>query len=227
MTNTIAKLGALLGASSILFAAIGPALAAPPPDVFRDSDNNVYIHGTTAAGLGSSARATTSNKLTRSIRAGYCGEIRIAPNSSTPSIGDSWTVDGSTTRTRANLVSITNDADLPRCQNANWSPTLPTSITTAGGFVDNTAGGGGRVVLIGFPPGVSLPVIYDDVSASIALRENQCGFVRIGNTQRNPIPTTITIGSTTHTVASLTVATPPLCRDPGTGHEMYTPASWN
>lgn len=226
MTNTIAKLGALLGAGSILFSAIAPALAAPPPDVFKDSDGNVYIHGSTAAGLGTNAAASTSEDLVRRVQAGYCGEIRLSTSSSLPAIGNSWTV-GGTTRARASLPSITDPDLLPTCRNAAWTPVLTAAITAAGGFVDNSVSGRDRVFLLGYSSGVSQEVTFNDVADSQRLRANSCGFVRISNTAANPVPNTLTIAGQTYTVSSLTTAAPPLCRREGSSYVQYTPESWN
>jgi hypothetical protein len=226
MTNTLAKFGALLGAGSVLFAALAPALAAPPPDVFKDSDGNVYIHGTTAANLGTNATASTSEDLVRRVQAGYCGEIRISPSSSLPTIGSSWTING-TTRARTSLPSITDPDLVPTCRNAAWSPALPPAITAAGGFVDNSVSGRDRVFVLGFSSGVSQEVTFTDVNASQRLRANACGFVRISNTAANPVPDSLTIGNTIYTPASLTVAAPPLCRREGSSYVQYTPESWN
>lgn len=204
-----------------------PALAAPPPNVFQDADGNVYIHGSLAAGLASNATAQTSGFLTRNVRPGYCGEIRLATSASLPSIGDSWTI-GGTNRLRSNLVSITSDSLLPSCRNAAWTPTLTAAITAAGGFVDNTPGGNGRVVLLGFASGVSTPVEFADIPQSMSLRRNQCGFVRISNSASNPAPASLTIGGTTYNTTTATIATAPLCRETGNGtYETFTPSSWN
>jgi hypothetical protein len=206
--------------------AIAPFVqAAPPPDVFKDSLGNVYVHGTTANNLGELAAATTSEKLTRRVRAGYCGEIRLATSSTLPSIGDSWTV-GASTKLRTGLVSITMREDLPRCSGNAFTPALSTAITTAGGYIDATTSVP-RVFLTGFTPGISYDVMFNDVFASQNLRPNECGFFRIPNTERNPVPASLTIGGTSYTVASLTTATPPLCRREGTGYVRYTPDSWN
>lgn len=204
-----------------------PALAAPPPNVFKDADGNVYIHGTLAAGLSSDATAQTSGSLTRNVRPGYCGEIRLAPSASLPSIGNSWSI-GGTTRLRSNLINITSDTALPACRNAAWSTALTAAITAAGGYVDNTPGGDGRVVLVGFTPGVATAVQYTDVPQSISLRRNQCGFVRISNSASNPAPASLTIGGTTYNTTTATIATAPRCIETGNGtYETFTPSSWN
>jgi len=226
MINTLAKFGALLGAGSVLFSALAPVLAAPPPDVFKDSDGNVYIHGTTAAGLGTNATASTSEDLVRRVQSGFCGELRLSTSSSLPSIGNNWTV-GGTARARASLPSITDPDQLPTCRNAQWTPALTPAITAAGGFVDNSATGRDRVFLLGFSSGVSQEVTFNDVADSQRLRANACGFVRISNTAANPIPNTLTIAGQSYTVSSLTTAAPPLCRREGAGYVQYTPESWN
>lgn len=211
-------------AASALPAIASMAQAAPPPDVFKDSLGNVYIHGTTASSLGGSASATTSEKLTRRVRAGYCGEIRLATSSTLPNIGNSWTVN-SVTRTAASLPSITVREELPRCSGNAFTPALSSAITSAGGYVDNTTSVP-RIVLTGFTPGISYDVRFNDVSASQNLRPNECGFFRISNTERNPIPAVLTIGGTDYTVANLTTASPPLCRREGSSYVRYNPANW-
>ena len=37
MLNKLARVGAIVGAAAVAFTAALPALAAPPPDVFKDS----------------------------------------------------------------------------------------------------------------------------------------------------------------------------------------------
>lgn len=210
----------LAGAASPMI----PALAAPPPNVFKDSAGNVYIHGTLAAGLNDNSRATTSTSLVRNVRAGYCGEVRIAPSSALPSIGDLWQV-GSVSINRSGLPIITDDAQLPNCRNATWTPTLTAAITTAGGFVDDTPGGNGRVTFLGQTPGVNVAITYNDIGTSINLRRNQCGFVRIN---ANSAPQSFTINGTAYTTAGLTVATAPLCRETQDNvYETFSPSSWN
>ncbi len=198
--------------------------AVPPPDVFKDAQGNVYIHGTTAANLGQQASATTSENLSRRVRAGFCGEIRLAESSTLPSVGDSWSI-GATTRTRSSLPQITDRAQLPRCSNAAFTPALSTAITSAGGFVDATTSSP-RVFLTGYTPGVSYEVTFNDVSASQNLRPNACGFFRIANTEANPVPASLTIGSTTYTVSTLQVAAPPICQRVGNTYVRYNPVTW-
>jgi len=216
--------------ASILASSVLPALASmvqatPPPDIFKDAQGNVYIHGATATSLGQQASVTTSANLSRRVRAGFCGEIRLAESSALPSIGDSWTV-GTTIRTRSSLPQITDRAQLPRCSGNSFTPSLSDAITSAGGYVDSTTTSP-RVFLVGYTPGISYEVTFNDVSSSQNLRPNACGFFRISNTERNPIPATLTIGGTSYTVADLTTATPPLCRSEGGGHILYIPSSWN
>ena len=224
--NTFLKFGALAGAALLAIAPTLPALAAPPPDVFKDAAGNVYVHGTTAAGLASDATASTSEDLVRRVRAGFCNEIRISTSSTLPDIGDSWTV-GGTTRTRAALVTITDPDLLPSCRSANWNPTLTAAITTAGGFIDNTVAGRDRVTLLNGVAGTSSEVTFNDVAATQRLRPNACGFVRISNTATNPVPASLTIGGTSYTVASLTTAVAPRCYREGSNYVFFEPSTWN
>jgi hypothetical protein len=228
MLKKFARAGALLGAAVVAATAALPALAAPPPDVFKDSRGNVYIHGTLATTLNgqSSPRIGTNQPLTRSIRAGYCGEVRISTSSSQPDIGTSWTI-GGTTRQLTSLPSITSREMLPRCSGNAFSPALTSAMTTAGGFVDNT-GNVPRVYLTGYTAGVSQPVSFGGVTASRSANANDCGFFRLTNTESNPLPSQLTINGTNYTVASLTVADPPLCQRGanGTSYVRYNPMSW-
>lgn len=222
-----AWLGLLLGTATIASSAL-PAAAAPPPDVFKDARGNVYVIGTVAQTLASdaSARIQTDQSLTRRVRAGYCGEVRLATSSTLPSIGDSWTINGQT-RTRAALPSITSRELLPRCSGNAFAPALDASTTTAGGYIDNTASVP-RVFLVGYSPGISYDVDFNDVNSSQAARPNQCGFYRLSNTEANPLPSTLTISGTNYTVSSLTVADPPLCQRGSSGQYVrYNPMSWN
>lgn len=229
MLKKFARAGALIGAAVVAATAALPALAAPPPDVFKDSRGNVYVHGTLATTLSgqASARIETDEPLVRRIRAGYCGEVRISTSSSLPSIGDSWTI-GGTSRLMSNLPSVTAREMLPRCSGNAFAPALTAAMTSAGGYVDNT-GTVPKVYLIGFGAGVSQDVGFDDVNASQSARPNQCGYYRVSNTEANPIADVLTINGTDYTVASLTVADPPLCQRGanGTSYVRYNPLSWN
>lgn len=213
-----------IGSTALAVTAFPMAALAAPPDVFKDAQGNVYIHGTTATGLGQQASATTSETLSRRVRAGYCGEVRLAETSTLPNIGDSWTVSGST-RTRASLPVITDRAQLPRCSGNAFTPALSGAITTAGGFVDSTTTSP-RVFLVGYTPGISYDVAFNDVNASQNLRPNACGFFRIANTDANPVPAELTISSTTYTVSTLQTAAPPLCQRVGNTYIRYNPTNW-
>lgn len=203
-----------------------PALSAPPPDVFKDSDGNVFIHGSTAASLGSSSRYSTSASLVRNMRAGYCGEIRLSTSTSLPSIGNTWSVNNDVLRLRSNLVSITTAAALPRCRGNTFTPALSVAITTSGGFIDNTSSTP-VVYLVEHDPGVSVPVRFADVNTSVALRPNQCNYFRLNNTTRNPLPASLTIGDEVYTVASLPTAAPLICQRQDNGSYLrYVPATW-
>lgn len=229
MLKKFARAGAIFGAAVVAVTAALPAFAAPPPDVFKDSRGNVYVHGTLATTLNNqtSARIETDEALTRKIRAGYCGEVRISTSSSLPNIGTSWTI-GGTTRQLANLPSVTAREMLPRCSGNAFAPTLTSEMTSAGGYVDNT-GNVPRVYLVGYTVGVSQDVMFNGVNASQSARPNQCGYYRISNTEANPIADTLTINGTDYTVASLTVADPPLCQRGanGSSYVRYNPLSWD
>jgi hypothetical protein len=219
MFKTMMRAGALVGAAAIAFTALADVVsAATPPDIFKDGSGNVYIHGTAATTLGSNARISTNEPLTRKIRAGYCGEIRIATSSSLPDIGTSWTING-ITRTTSNLTTFVSTDQVPRCQSNAFNP-----MFTGDGFQDSQ----GRVFLTGYQPGLSYDVAFDGVNTSRSIRPNGCGFFRLSNTQSNPLPSELTINSTTYTIASLPMADPPLCqRNSSTGtYVRYTPASW-
>ncbi|NJL54687.1 hypothetical protein HC928_05450 [bacterium] len=227
MINKFARIGTF--ASAIVLGSVTVAQAAPPPDVFKDARGNVFVHGTTATTMNgqANARLGLNEPLSRSVRAGYCGEIRLSTSSTLPSIGDSWTI-GATTRTRAALVSITDRALLPRCSGNAFSPALTSAITSAGGFIDATTTTP-RVFLTGYTAGVSSDVLFNDVDASRSASANQCGFYRFTNSEANPLPATLTINGMDYTVSSLTVADPPLCQRnaAGTGYVRYNPLSWN
>ena len=187
------------------------------------------MHGTLATTLSNqaNARIETDEPLTRKIRAGYCGEVRISTSSSLPDIGTSWTI-GGTTRQMANLPSVTAREMLPRCSGNAFAPALTSAMTSAGGYVDNT-GTVPKVYLIGYAAGVSQDVMFNGVNSSQSARPNQCGYYRISNTESNPIADVLTINGTDYTVASLPVADPPLCQRGanGTSYVRYNPLSWN
>lgn len=217
---------ALLGAGSSIALAFN-VTAAPPPDVFRDADDNVYVIGATAEAMGDRMEVTSQDEpLTRRRRAGFCGETRLSTTSTLPALGDSWTLRGQT-YTRTGFVTVTDRDALPKCRNATWTPALTPEITAAGGFVDATVEGRDRVYILGGEPGVSDDVTFNDVPSSSRKRPNACGFFRISNTLRNPIPATLTIGENTYTVNQLPVGVPPLCRRVGNNYEMFTPTDWD
>ena len=215
----LAALGSLSLASSVL-----PSIAAVPADIFKDSAGNVYVHGSTASTMAANANAriSTNEPLTRTIRAGYCGEIRISTSSTLPSIGNSWTVGSGAAITRPTTVFSSRET-LPACRSNAFTP------AASGNFVDSTTAGVDRVILTGFTPGQSYQVSFNGVNASQSARPNACGFYRISNTAANPIPSQLTINGTTVTVANLPVAAPPLCqRNSSTGtYVRYVPDTWN
>ena len=195
-----------------------PALAAPPDDVFKDSDNNVYIIGATADGLGSRTRVETDQPYTRTIRASYCGQITVNTTSTVTDIGDSWTVNG-TVVNQSSLTALSGD-DLPSCSSNAFSPVPSVTNWIDGDYTDSTRE---RVVFSGFEPGKRYEVVYNDVSRTRSVSENDCGYFRVSNTNANPMGTTVGIDGTTYTVASLPQADPPYCRN----EIYYTPETWN
>lgn len=213
MSKKLARFGALASVAATLAISFMPfaAQAAPPPDVFKDSDGNVYIHGSTATSLGESTRISIDTPLVRKVRAGYCGEIRLSTSSSLPSIGDSWKVNGGTTIARSSLATFSNPDLVPKCSQNSFVP------TASGNFID-----GDRVVLTGFTPGMSYDVTFMDVDSFRSVRANECNFFRISNTTKSPVPASFMIGSNSYTTASLTMADPPLCRS----NVRYVPSTW-
>lgn len=203
---------ALLGLAAIAFYA-APVDAAPPPAVFKDSTGNVYIHTGVTAGSRVSVDLVGA-PLTRRIRAGYCGQITLSPSVSVPDLGDSVMV-GTTT---VNLTTITTPATLPRCTGNAFDPPAAGHFKTADG----------RYTLTGFNAGASYNVKFTDVPASGNATVNGCSFATIRNTTARPVPAQIKINGTAHTVASLPVANPPICRrNSETGvSTRYVPASW-
>jgi hypothetical protein len=213
----IACAGAILGFALSAIAPALPAAAAVPADVFKDSQGNIYIHGSTATALGGQAIVGTDTPLYRNIRAGYCGEIRISPSTSQPDIGSSWVVNDGASIALASLNNVGSDA--PRCSSNAFVPAVASP-----GFTDSD----GRAVLTGFTPGVSYQVQFEGQTASRSIRPNNCGFFRISNTTRNPAPGRITVSGTNHTTSSLPVSAPPLCqRNSETGaYVRYIPSTW-
>jgi len=216
----IARAGAVLSFALSAIAPALPAAAAVPADIFKDSQGNVYIHGSIATSLGESARIGTNEPLTRRIRAGYCGEIRIAPSSTVPDIGGMWTVNGGN-YLESNLTTYTTTEQTPRCSGNAF---VPAPQSGSNGFVDSQ----GRVFLTGFTPGVSYDVAFQGVNATRSINRNNCGFFRISNTTSNPMPEILVIGDADYGVASLPVAAPPLCqRNSQNGtYIRYVPSTW-
>lgn len=221
MPSLLKQAALLFTSAAALLPAALPALAAPPPDVFRDASGNVYVHGATATALASSANARiqTSEPLTRSLRAGYCGEIRLSESTSLPSIGNSWTI-GGTTYQRTSMTTFSNPDLLPRCRSNVFTP------AASGHFVDATTDTD-RVTITGLTPGMSYEVSFNNVYASQNARANACGFFRFSSSQANPLPASLTINGTAYTVSSLPTANPPLCqRDSSGSYVRYVPTTW-
>lgn len=219
------KLGLFaIGLLTLLPSALAPVAvnAQATPDIFRDSSGNVYVQGSAATTLTSTGRITTNEPLTRSIRAGFCGEIVLSTSSTLPSIGNSWRVG----TTPANLAAVSRPTTsissrelLPTCRNAAFAP------AASGSFVDATTPGRDRVVLTGYSPGQSYEVQFTGVNSSRAASPNDCGFFRFTNTATNPLPSQLTINGTAVTVSSLPTAIPPLCQRQSNGsYVRYVPA---
>lgn len=123
----LSTLGAILGTS---------ATAAPPPDVFKDSDGNVYIHGTIGNGLGEAADIElTGQNAMRTVRAGYCGELRLAASSSFPSIGSQWKVNGGTAINGSSMTMLSGDLLLGVAETLSLLPPQPASKMMQVGFI--------------------------------------------------------------------------------------------
>ncbi|NJL41835.1 MAG: hypothetical protein HC899_38060 [Leptolyngbyaceae cyanobacterium SM1_4_3] len=214
------KLGLFaLGLLSVVPSALAPvpAIAQSTPDIFRDSAGNVYVQNAAATTLASGGRRIITNEpLTRSIRAGFCGELVISTSTTLPAIGNAWTV--GTTNVSRPTTTVTNREALPTCRNAAFVP------AASGSFVDATTPGRDRVVLTGYAPGQSYQVQFTGINSSQTVTQNQCGFFRLSNTQTNPLPTQLTINGSAVTVASLPVAAPPLCQRQSNGSYIrYVP----
>ncbi|NJN57772.1 MAG: hypothetical protein HC879_09865 [Leptolyngbyaceae cyanobacterium SL_5_9] len=221
-SKKIARAGAVLGFALSAIAPALPAVAAVPADVFKDSQGNVYIHGSTATNLGQSTRIQTDEPLTRRIRAGYCGEIRISPSSTVPNIGSNWQINSSS-YSMDDLNVYLNTAETPRCSGNTLTPAPQSGFS---GFREPNAQN--RVTLTGFTPGVSYDVVFQGINSTRSYNRNNCNFFRISNTPSNPMPATLTINGTNHTVSSLPTAAPPLCqRNSQTGdYVRYVPSTW-
>lgn len=210
---TVMKRGvAFLGLVAIALTAT-PVNAVPPPAVFKDEAGNVYVHSGVTAGARVNV-ALVGAPLTRKIRAGYCGQISLAPTTSTPDIGDSVTIGG----TAINLAALTTPANVPKCVGNAFDPPATAHFKDAAG----------KFVLRGFTPGVSYDVKFTDVPATGNATVNGCNFATIRNTDKRPLPAQIKVNGTAHTVASLPVANPPICRrnsESGVS-TRYVPASW-
>ena len=212
MKKLLGLLGIAIASSSVICSS---ASAVPPPDVFKDIDGNVYVHGTTADGMDVSERmGLTGTPLTATIRAGYCGELRLSTTSSRPDIGSNWKVDGGATITGTSFPVLTGDAE-PSCRGNAFSP------AASNNYKDDLS----RVFLVegSYTPGIRYEVEFLDVDATRSMRKNACNFFRVSNTARNPIPDNFTIDGTAYTLASLPTAEPQLCRN----NVAYTPETWD
>lgn len=183
------------------------AFAAPPPAVFKDSAGNVIMHTGVTANE-SIPVEYTDTPLKRMVRAGYCGEIRIAPNTAMPTLPSSVKVAG----TSITLSSITMPTSVPKCVGNAFEP-------AATGDFKNDAG---AYFITGKTPGLSYEVEFIGVPTTKNVRANACGYLRLSNTATNPLPATLKIDGTSQTVSGLPTADPPLC----TNGIKYVPQSW-
>lgn len=210
---TVMKRGvAVLGLAAIAITAT-PINAAPPPAVFKDEAGNVYVHTGVTAGSRVDVDLVGA-PLTRKIRAGYCGQITLAPSTSVPDIGDNVTVGG----TAINLAALTTPANVPKCVGNAFDPPATAHFKDASG----------RYVLRGYTAGASYEVKFTEVPASANATVNGCSFATIRNTDKRPLPAQIKVNGTSYTLASLTTANPPICRrnsESGVS-TRYVPASW-
>lgn len=209
---------AVSGAVLAMLSAVAPAFAAPPPDVFKDSDGNVYVHGATSPGIGMSLPVEYVGRGQESrLRANYCGEVAITITSSRPALGNSITVIDEQGTSTIDVSALPVELR-PRCVGQNLEEPRTNDYKTPDG----------DVILVGRTAGLYSEVSFNDLNYTSNRRANGCNFIRISNTTRSPLPASLVINGTTHSLSTLTEADPPVCRgNSSDGYTLYLPESWN
>lgn len=209
---------ALSGAVLAMLSAVAPAFAAPPADVFKDSDGNVYVHGATSPGAGMSLPVEYVGRGKESrLRANYCGEVAITITSSRPDLGNSITIVDEQGTTNLDVSTLPEETR-PRCVGQNLEEPRANDYKTPDG----------DVILVGRTAGLYSEVSFNDLNYTSNRRANGCGFIRISNTTRSPLPADLVINGTNHNIAALPEADPPVCRgNSSEGYTLYLPETWN
>jgi len=209
---------AISGALLALLSAVGPAIAATPPDVFKDKDGNVFVHGATSPGAGLSLPVEYVGRGQESrLRSNYCGEVAITITSSRPALGNSLTVLDEQGTSNIDVAALPVETR-PRCVGQNLEEPRTNDYKTPDG----------DVVLVGRTAGLYSEVSFNDLNYTSNRRANGCGFIQLSNTTRNPLPAQLVINSTNYTINTLTEADPPVCRgNSSNGYTLYLPQSWN
>jgi hypothetical protein len=202
--NKTTAIAASLGVAIVTL----PGLAAPPPQVFRDAANRMYIYllpaGSTLDIQSNGSRVFAYGRagfgLIRDYRADHCGLVKIPLE-----------VIGHAEHTIhfADLTFVNGDSlpleSLPRCVDNQLSDPRPTNFRTET-----------HLVLVGREPGT-----YTTVSVAMyqthRLNINDCGFVRVPESLQ-----AFFWNNTSYRAARLPVAQPPLCQR-GT---LYIPDGW-
>ena len=188
------------------------ANAQVPPDVYKTSSGSIVAKNLTP---NAPVNVEWPNLPTeRTITADFCGQVSVSSTATAP-LGTTITLDPGGTPTTITLATLPVLAR-PSCVNNVLSEARATNYITPTG----------TVVIVGRTPGIRYTVGIDGVPFRASRRPNACNFLTVNNEPERPIGTTLIVGTTTYTVASLTTSEAPTCRSGASGSTMYVPSTW-
>lgn len=213
-TLSLLSLGAIAfgGGLSVVVTSL-PADASPPPAVFKDSYGNIYVHSGVTAGSRLKVQLI-GQPYKRMMRAGRCGQITLSPSSTTPSLGNSVTINGK----HINLTTIATDSTIPKCTGNAFTPATSSNFKTSKG----------KITLVGYTAGQSYEIFFNELPNTFNATVNGCAFAKIRPSNTRHLTSQITINGASYNVSDLTIAEPPMChKDSGTNTStLYVPSSW-
>jgi hypothetical protein len=119
---------ALLGLTTLVGSLVGSlglpllANAAPPPDIFKDENAYMYIHGATSPGSGLSLGVEFIGQgFSSRFRTNYCGEVAITKTSTRPNLGNSLTIENENGSFTIADISALPEQSRPTCSGQTLS----------------------------------------------------------------------------------------------------------
>jgi hypothetical protein len=175
--------------------------------VYRAGLNEIIVSGTPSTKV-----SVNEGTYTKSVNktANACGQVKITK----PKLGFSnLKVNG----VAIDITTLTTVTSAPKCTAGVLKTPQPTAIQTETG----------TVVVPGLTANASIPVSYDTPKVK-NLSINSCGFAAIKTSTSSPtLPTTLLIGGTTYTTATLPDSSePPRLQRVNGVSTCYTPTGW-